>query len=113
MTRYQIDAYCDAITRDITNSYARSQRRRYANRFIYNFLSAYKSITGKDYAGEVELADLSDAIRAISGGGVQDELSTIGAPLAYMRQRSDKSAATFADYSSWIRDYAVRQSITH
>ena len=108
--RHQIEAYCDAITKDITNSYARAQRRRYAQRFIFNFETAYRSITGSAYTGEIELADLSNAMRAISGGGVQEELSTIGAPLAYMRQRSDKSAATFKDYVSWIISYAARQS---
>lgn len=107
MTQQQIDALAAAVTKDICSSFTQSKKRRYAARLCYNFMTAYESITGCKYAGEITIAELSAALRTISAAGAHEEFETIGAPLAFMRSREDKKAATFAEFVKWI-SYATQ-----
>lgn len=115
MTQQQIDALCEAVSNDIINSFQKSKKRRYAQRLIYNFRTAFESVTGAIYKGEINLADLSAAMRSISAAGEHSTFETVGAPLAYMRSldRAEAINATFAGYAHWITAYACdRQLIT-
>ena len=112
MTQQQIDALCEAVCKDIVSSFTRSKKRRYAQRLIYNFRTAYESVTGTIYKGEITLAALSDAMRSISGAGEHSTFDTIGAPLAFMRSmpRSEAINADFSRYAEWISDFACDRS---
>lgn len=101
----RLQTIAHAATEDYAalDSFQRRKRERYAAGLACNFLRGYERFNRRKYAGEIRILDLRALMTRITWDGTQETFEGAGAVDAYMRgkDRSERHAATFADYVAW------------